>query len=144
MTYSPPEPVVTKRLKPVVVWVAVTSAPGSAPPDSSLTTPESCAMATVWALATAPRTRNTASNGRLRRIIKVAPLEKTRGRTMLCQGILSAKHVLLSIQVFMLVSPFGGVGAILGDCEKAAIITRARPREAHQGDRRSVLPPNRA
>ena len=39
----------TKRVRPVEVCVTVTSTPGSAAPDSSVTTPEICAMATVCA-----------------------------------------------------------------------------------------------
>ena len=39
----------TKRVNPVEVCVTVTSTPGRAPPDSSVTTPEIWAMATVWA-----------------------------------------------------------------------------------------------
>ena len=39
----------TKRVRPVEVWVTWTSTPGSAAPDSSVTTPEIWAMATVCA-----------------------------------------------------------------------------------------------
>ena len=43
----------TKRVSPVAVWVTFTSTPGSAAPDSSVTTPEIWAIATVCATATA-------------------------------------------------------------------------------------------
>src|SRR4030095_5673928 len=45
------------RVKPVEICVTVTSTPGSAAPDSSTTTPDTCAMATVCAAATAGVTR---------------------------------------------------------------------------------------
>ena len=40
-TYSPREPVTTERVIPVLVCVTVTSTPGSAAADSSVTVPDS-------------------------------------------------------------------------------------------------------
>src|SRR3954471_17636736 len=50
-TYSPRVPVTLDRVKRVLVWVTVTSTPGSAPPCSSTTVPDNCATATVCANA---------------------------------------------------------------------------------------------
>src|SRR5687767_3363807 len=54
----------TVRRKPVSVWIAVTSAPGSTPPLSSRTVPLICAVDPTWAetIALVSRTTSSPSN----------------------------------------------------------------------------------
>ena len=90
--------VMTNRVIPVSVWVMVTSTPGSAPPDSSRTVPDSWATATVWAHRSA-----RAAAGHQTNKLSVAAFASSRRSTCetpesALRATLGPHHVLMSIQ----------------------------------------------
>lgn len=59
MVQLPSDPLATMRLKPVSVWVTLTSAAGIAAPLGSWTTPDICDVAVCCAYAAAERIRSS-------------------------------------------------------------------------------------